>query len=201
MKSIGKNFAVAALLVSAFASSGSSAQIWRQPTPDPGQAFQNALDRGLQQQRQAREAQNEEERLRIEREQLLIQRQQLELQRQQAMRSEQVLKEATKRAVAEAILEGRCDEAKRIALRDYNLELADQATRLCVPRDNASIGSKPASSKAVPAKQSATCKTADRLLKAGKYIPLEELIAKNYSAIDECSLEVLRYRETLRVVE
>lgn len=35
--------------------------------------------------------------------------------------------------LGKAVLEGRCDDAKRMALERGDLEAADQATRLCVP--------------------------------------------------------------------
>ncbi len=55
---------------------------------------------------------------------------------QPATRPETAAKEAPWKAeLSRAILEGRCTEAKTIALKANDLNLAEQALRLCVPKD------------------------------------------------------------------
>lgn len=42
-------------------------------------------------------------------------------------------REALQRSVSQAVLEGRCDDARRIALEAGDLDAADKAMRLCTP--------------------------------------------------------------------
>jgi hypothetical protein len=62
----------------------------------------------------------------------------LELARQEAIARKQADAERTARVqwmsiVSQAVLEGRCSEAREIALRQGNLEVADQVVRVCIP--------------------------------------------------------------------
>jgi hypothetical protein len=51
----------------------------------------------------------------------------------QAARDQEAVR-AWRKAVSTAVLAGRCEEAKRIALENGDLDGADLAMRLCVPR-------------------------------------------------------------------
>jgi hypothetical protein len=64
------------------------------------------------------------------------------VQRMRDARREQEAKQERKwrEALGKSVLEGRCEEAKRMALEHGDLAAADQAARLCVPATAAATG-------------------------------------------------------------
>ena len=91
------------------------------------------------------------------------QRRRLETEHVEAQRQEQSKQDAMA-AVSTAVLEGRCDDAKTAALQANNLDLAEQAMRLCKPKPavkvapekGAAVKGKPASAGTVAATPSVT---------------------------------------------
>lgn len=197
--------------------------IYVQPIPDPGRSFGDALNRGLEEQRRFREAQAQADLYRIQREAALAQaeaaRAQAEAAKSQqyspggAINAPQSAQSDLKRAVAHHVLRGECSDAKVLALGAGDLDLAEQALRLCKPSNSnvtkpakapvAKItpGPKKEPTFALPPRpvkpKSDVCINAEKLFDQGNLQELETYVRSHFAETEDCASRVVRFRGTL----